>query len=239
MIYISSINLQQKFTVMAIKWSVLLLFGLQLSVNSSFAQTITGGASYYARSFEGRKTANGEKFSNYDMTCASRKLPFHTFLKITNLKNNLTTIVRVNDRGPYAKQRVVDLSEQAARIIGIYKRGVTRVKMEIIKPPLVADSLKKAMNENDIVDADGKKIVSNGSMLSIWRTRDLPHALLLIEQLHELEYIQNFYVLKKMNDHRPLYHILIINIASAQEAEKLKDYWERKGFLRVKILEKI
>jgi len=238
MIYVSCKNIKQNFRGMTVNWMKSVIFCLLMAVSSSSAQTITGGASYYARSFEGRKTANGEKFSNYDMTCASRKLPFHTFLKITNLKNNLTTIVRVNDRGPYAKQRVVDLSEQAARIIGIYKRGVTRVKMEIIKPPSDADSLKKAMNENDIVDADGKKMVSNGYMLSIWRTRDLPHALLLINQLHELEYIQNFYVLKKMNDHRPLYHILIINIASTQEAEKLKDYWERKGFLRVKILEK-
>ncbi len=205
----------------------------------SFAQKFTGGASYYAKSFEGRKTANGERFSNYDMTCANRNLPFHTFLKVTNLKNNLTTIVRVNDRGPYAKKRIVDLSEQAARIIGIYQKGVTHVKLEIIKPPAIADSLEKSMTENTITDADGKAAHANGYMLSIWRTRDLSHAMLMINQLHELEYIQSFYVLKKINDKRPLYHILIMNIASIQEAEKLRDYWTRKGFMRVKFLESL
>jgi rare lipoprotein A len=201
-------------------------------------QTIIGGASYYAKTFEGRKTANGELFSNYDMTCASRTLSFNTFLKVTNLKNNLTTIVRVNDRGPYAKNRLLDLTEQAARMIGCYKHGVTKIKIEILSKPHHTDSLKKLLPENKIMDGNGILASPTGYSLSIWRTRDFSHALFIANQLHDQEYIQSFYVGMKLNNKRPLYHVLITNIATHEEAERLKNFWEHKGFMRVYLAER-
>lgn len=90
-------------------------------------------ASYYGDQFHGRKTASGETFNKWDFTCAHKKLPFGTKLKVTNLKNRKSVVVRVNDRGPFVKGRIVDLSYAAAKKIGMVKDGVVKVKIEIIK----------------------------------------------------------------------------------------------------------
>lgn len=91
----------------------------------------TGAASYYANKFEGRRTANGERFRQSEMTCAHRTLPFGTKLRVTNLQNNKTIIVRVNDRGPYVKGRIIDLSFKAAKALDFVKNGHAKVKIEL------------------------------------------------------------------------------------------------------------
>jgi len=90
----------------------------------------TGMASYYADKFEGRKTASGEIYKHSKLTAAHRTLPFGTKLKITNLKNGKSVIVRVNDRGPFVKGRIVDLSKRAAMQIDLIKAGVAKVRVE-------------------------------------------------------------------------------------------------------------
>ncbi len=89
--------------------------------------TQKGNASYYARKFEGRKTANGEKYRRRLLTAAHRKLPFNTKVKVSNPKNGRWVIVRINDRGPYHRKRIIDLSERAARHLGIFGRGFSKV----------------------------------------------------------------------------------------------------------------
>src|SRR6516225_5688351 len=88
-----------------------------------------GVASYYGESFRGRKTASGEAFDPDAMTAAHRTLPFGTCLQVENLENGRSVRVRVNDRGPFAAGRVVDLSEAAARAIGLLRSGVARVRL--------------------------------------------------------------------------------------------------------------
>ncbi len=99
----------------------------------SKTQTHLGVASFYAAKFHGRRTANGEIFNNQAFTAAHRTLPFGTKVKVTNLKNGKSTIVRVNDRGPFIRGRIIDLSVAAARKIGLQRTGTARVKLEIIK----------------------------------------------------------------------------------------------------------
>lgn len=89
----------------------------------------TGNASYYGKKFHGRQTANGEKFNMRDLTAAHRTLPFNTKVKVTNLKNNKSVIVRINDRGPFAKGRIIDLSRAAAEKIGLIADGVAMVEI--------------------------------------------------------------------------------------------------------------
>lgn len=96
--------------------------------------TATGRASYYASRFDGRKTANGEIFSNKKLTAAHLTLPFGTILKVTNLKNNKSVVVRINDRGPYIKSRIIDLSHAAADSIDIIHSGWAMVKLEELMP---------------------------------------------------------------------------------------------------------
>lgn len=89
-----------------------------------------GQASYYANKFIGRKTANGEIFSQKKLTCACNVLPLGTWIKVTNLRNGRTVVVKVNDRIHPRMRRVVDLSRAAAEKLGYISRGLTRVKVE-------------------------------------------------------------------------------------------------------------
>ena len=95
----------------------------------------TGKASFYAGSFEGRTTASGEKYYHEKLTAAHKTLPMGTIVKVTNLENDQTVAVRINDRGPNKPGRIIDLSRSAARRIDMLSRGVTRVRIEVIKKP--------------------------------------------------------------------------------------------------------
>ena len=92
----------------------------------------TGIASWYGPGFQGRKTANGERYNMYDMTAAHKKMKFNTMVKVTNLDNGKFVIVRINDRGPYVKGRIIDLSKTAKqKIMG--NGGLCKVKLEVLK----------------------------------------------------------------------------------------------------------
>lgn len=98
-------------------------------------KTQQGLASYYGNGVDGNKTANGERFNQASLTAAHRSLPFGTRLKVTNLKNHRAVIVRVNDRGPFVKGRVIDVSSKAAQHIGLVADGVAPVKLEVLGAP--------------------------------------------------------------------------------------------------------
>ena len=96
-----------------------------------------GAASWYGKQFHGKTTASGEDFDMFEFTAAHRKLPLGTFVKVTNLKNGKWIIVRVNDRGPYVGNRIMDLSYSAARMLN-FRDGVERVRIDLIQPENVA-----------------------------------------------------------------------------------------------------
>ena len=95
--------------------------------------TFSGDASYYGKGFDGKKTASGEIFDRNAMTCAHRSLPFGTKLKVVRVKTGASVVVRVNDRGPYAKRRVLDLSEAAGKVLGLDKAGHAQVTATVIE----------------------------------------------------------------------------------------------------------
>ena len=92
----------------------------------------TGLASYYAHRFHGRKTASGERFNMHAMTVAHKTLPFGTKLKVTCESTGKSVVVKVNDRGPFHGNRVLDLSYGAAKALGTVNKGVSKVKYEIL-----------------------------------------------------------------------------------------------------------
>lgn len=102
---------------------------LAIMVFAAPAQAAVGWASYYQ---SGQRTANGERFMPMGFTSASRSLPFGTKLKVTNLRNGKSVIVRVNDRGPFVKGRILDLSLGAARVIGLTASGVGKISYTVI-----------------------------------------------------------------------------------------------------------
>jgi len=98
-------------------------------IQNDSLHTVKGKATYYASKFHGRRTTNGEIYSNKKMTAAHLKLPFGTVVKVTNLDNGRTVEVRVNDRGPHTKAYIIDVSQAAAKELGFYGRGVTNVEI--------------------------------------------------------------------------------------------------------------
>ena len=97
----------------------------------------TGKASFYAKKFSGRKTASGERLHHDSLTCAHRTYPFGTLLKVTNPANGKNVIVRVTDRGPYVRGRIIDLSVRAAKEIGIIAQGIATVVVERYNPYII------------------------------------------------------------------------------------------------------
>jgi len=94
----------------------------------------TGEASYYARGFEGRPTASGEPYRAAAFTAAHRSLEFGTVVRVTNLRNGRSVVVRVNDRGPFHRRRILDLSRAAAAELGLVHRGRGQVRIDVIEP---------------------------------------------------------------------------------------------------------
>ncbi|HEY1006986.1 MAG TPA: septal ring lytic transglycosylase RlpA family protein [Sphingobacteriaceae bacterium] len=99
------------------------------SVARDGAQSVTGKATYYASYFHGRKTSSGERYSNHKYTAAHRTLPFGTEVTVTNIANGRSVVVRINDRGPFNKHFIIDLSQKAAREIGIFGKGTGKVEL--------------------------------------------------------------------------------------------------------------
>jgi rare lipoprotein A len=92
----------------------------------------TGVASYYAEQFHGKRTSSGEAYDMHDLTCAHRWLPYNTKVRVTNLANNRSVIVRVNDRGPFKHTRLIDLSKGAAKELDMIRAGTARVVIEVV-----------------------------------------------------------------------------------------------------------
>ena len=99
-------------------------------VSRAAAGAAVGQASYYGSKFHGRPTASGERFDNGKLTAAHRTLPFGTKVRVTNLDNGRSVVVRVNDRGPFVRGRIIDLSQAAARRIDMDRAGVARVRLQ-------------------------------------------------------------------------------------------------------------
>jgi rare lipoprotein A len=128
---------------------------IALFATNSFAQVQTGKASFYADKFEGTVTASGEKYKHSRLTAAHKTLPFGTKVRVTNLSNDKSVEVVINDRGPYVDGRIIDLSRAAAEALGFENYGLADVKLEITDP---GDGKVSAMGRTiDQVSVDEKE----------------------------------------------------------------------------------
>lgn len=116
-----------------------------IEIKTKFYQE--GKASFYAGKFHGRKTASGEIFDTYALTAAHKSLPLGTIVKVTNIRNDKSVIVKINDRGPYIHGRIIDLSTAAFQSIGNIDHGVLTVKIDILDDP-VNDNPKNNIIKN-------------------------------------------------------------------------------------------
>ena len=147
---------------------ILLFFTLQLLA----AQTEYGVASYYGTQFHGRPTASGEKYNQFALTAAHKTLPLGTVVKVTNAQNKKSVYVKINDRGPFIKGRVIDLSTKAAEILGYKNKGTAYVKIEIVNEDKAPDDLMEASldvaSQNGIKSNDSTTVITKNKNAS-WK----------------------------------------------------------------------
>ncbi|MGP1362605.1 MAG: septal ring lytic transglycosylase RlpA family protein [Bacteroides sp.] len=156
-------------TILALLFSTLLL-----AQKKDFSQE--GQASYYADKFHGRSTASGEKYDKTLFTCAHMTLPYGTNLKVTNLENGKSVVVRVNDRGPFSPNRIIDLSKAAAETLDMITKGLAKVRIEITSatPPSASTTTVQQKKEADVKKSDAQQgIVAHAPSLEL-NSKPLP-----------------------------------------------------------------
>jgi len=170
-----------------------------------------GEASWYGTQFHGRNTANGEKYDLYGMTAAHKTLPLPTYVKVTNLANNKSVIVRVNDRGPFHSDRIIDLSFAAAKKLEFARKGVARVRVEGIDPrkwqaqniqpkPLAVDKSGNKVAANSAKIVDNPSNMQSGLYLQVGAFGALGSAQNLVNRLKDIFSIPAFIVPSKQSN---------------------------------------
>jgi len=125
----------------------------------SVGDTFRGNASWYGPNFNGKLTSNGETYDMYAMTAAHKTLPMNTIVKVTNLRNGLSAVVRINDRGPFVSTRIIDLSNKAAHKIEMVGAGTAPVKLEVLG--FESKGKKSIPTKKEMRKTPQKKSISN------------------------------------------------------------------------------
>lgn len=141
------VQAKKHFSILAYLSLFILFLLAEVPVNAQFQDTETGTASYYHNKFIGRKTANGEIFDQSKMTAAHKSLPLGTWVKVTNLRNDSTIIVRINDRMPLWNKRAIDLTKSGAAKLNFLHDGLTQVLIEVIPDPHSQITIQKQRDE--------------------------------------------------------------------------------------------
>jgi len=203
---------------------------LSLGVVAQKNYVKTGIASFYADKFEGRQTANGEIYYHAKRTAAHRTLAFGSVVKVTNLENNKYVVVRVNDRGPFVDNRIIDLSKSAAKELGFVEKGLAKVKVEVIaNTEDLPDKKTDTTTENVKVyyQLNSELVNPKGKGVQIGSYTDDENVIKLIADLKK-EFKQNIYVEIAPVKKRKLYRIIMGNSTNITELENLKQKLKRK-----------
>ena len=202
-----------------------------LPVFSQQARVQSGIASFYADKFEGRKTANGEIFSNSSFTAAHKTLPFHTLVRVTNPENGQNVIVRINDRGPHVKGRIIDLSTAAARKIGLNMHGLTPVEVEAVYNTPLTPELDSTFRVHRYSDCLGNLDSLHGHTVSVFRSENLQHVLYLANDLQDLTEKEKVIVKKE----GALFYILLTGLPNPAACESLIHQLRQHGFFKAAV----
>lgn len=198
-----------------------------------FAQTQTGKASFYADKFEGRPTASGEKYKHSKLTAAHKSLPFGTVIRVTNLKNNLSVEVTVNDRGPYVDGRIVDLSKSAAEKLEFINIGLADVQVEVIDAGTgkVSDPARAinhvVVDEKEFYEFQIERQNPKGFGLQIGTYQELVNLMRLAENLKS-SYQKKVVVQVKILNGVKYYSLILGQFSSRAKAETFRDEIKKK-----------
>lgn len=215
-----------------------LSIGLFLMASPAKTQNFTqvGIASFYADKFEGRTTANGEKYRHAKLTAAHRTLQFGTKVKVTNLSNQKTVVVVINDRGPFVDGRIIDLSKSGAEKLDFVHEGLTEVKIEIVDAA-ASNTSRGTMtqtpqsdvgnNEKLYYEVSAKKRTPQGYGVQIGSFEEMSN---LIKLADELSAYSGDKVIVKVSyiNSRKLYQVLVGQENTHKKADKLRGKLTKK-----------
>jgi len=198
-----------------------------------YSQTQTGKASFYADKFDGGPTASGEKYKHSKKTGAHKTLPFGTKVRVTNLENNKTVDVVINDRGPYVDGRIIDLSKSAAEELGFINKGVADVKLEVIdagdgKGGGQAVPIDRvAVDEKEFYDFEIKRLEPKGWGVQIGTYQELVNLMRLADNLKN-SYKKKVNVQVKILNGVKYYSIMLGEFSSRNKADGFAAEVKRK-----------
>jgi rare lipoprotein A len=204
---------------------VFLLVFMIMVCGSSFAQYQTGRASFYADKFEGHVTASGEKYKHSKLTAAHKTLPFGTKLRVTNLKNNQSVDVVVNDRGPYAEGRIIDLSKSAAEKLGFVSQGLAEVKLEVLdagdgKSGMEVKAIDRvSVDEKEFYDFEIGRLQPKGFGVQIGTYQELVNLMRLADNLKN-SYKKKVIVQVKILNGVKYYSLILGRFSTRDKADK-------------------
>lgn len=157
--------------------------GIWYYPKENYALTETGIASWYGPDFHGKKTANGEVYDQHELTAAHRTLPMPSLVRVTNLENGRAVVVRVNDRGPFSKSRVIDVSKRAAELLGMIGPGTAKVRVEVLEKQSrqMAEAARQGVDTSRLTLTDLDRYGSGGvqqvAMVETANPNDVPDSL--------------------------------------------------------------
>lgn len=213
------------------RFLILVLIGIFFWHRGNSQEFVQEGiASYYADKFDGRQTASGEKYRHSKFTAAHRSLPFGTIVRVTN-KNNMRSVeVKINDRGPYAEGRIIDLSKVAAERIDMINQGLAEVKIEVIDAgdgkgnnydTGNSGQLMEPVEEREFYELSVSREDPKGFGVQIGSYRELANLVRLADNL-KLSYKKKVTVQVSIINNVKVYRIIVGQEKTRQKAERLK-----------------
>lgn len=208
-------------------------FCLIFLFTAAAAQIQTGKASFYADKFDGTPTASGEKYRHNKLTAAHKTLPFGTRVRVTNLANNESVEVVVNDRGPYVEDRIIDLSRAAAEKLGFVNQGLADVKLEVIDPGdgKTSDPIKTVDNvlveEDEYYEFEISRLHPKGFGVQIGTYQELVNLMRLSDNLKS-SYKKQVTVQVKVIKGIKYYGLILGSFSSRPKAEQFRAQLQKK-----------
>lgn len=185
----------------------------------TFAQsndkTQIGSASWYGSKYHGRKTSSGERYNKNDMTAAHKTLPFGTMVKVTNPANDQSVVLRINDRGPFVGNRIIDVSEAAARKLDIHARGVAKVKVEVLDASETATAARASK--------------ANAFTIQTIETTDYQQAIALSQKLKAFDKHLPLEIAEEQVNGRKVVLVKAGKFSNRNEAEAFNELLEEEG----------
>jgi rare lipoprotein A len=195
----------------------------------------SGKASFYADQFHGQETSSGDMYNQNDFTAAHRTLPFGTIVSVTNKKNGKNVIVRINDRGPFVKSRIIDLTKSAAKKIGMVPFGVVPVKIQVLDLLDCLPMNDSLVSADEMIDCYGNKSQMSLETVYVWSTEDIKHAFYMATSF-VIDYDVDSVIVQATNEKsNRRYKIFVTHIETKKEAARLVAVFREDGFRFSKI----